>query len=320
MYHRLCGSRPVAVALAFLLVVVVVAAAACGSSSTTTTAPATATSAAATTTSAAPTTTPTPSTTAGATSTSAAAGAQTLLVSAASSLKGAFTDIGKAFDAANTSKTTFNFDASGTLQKQIEGGAPVDVFASAATKQVTTLVGEKLADAASVKIFAGNKIVLIVPANSTLGITSFQDLTKATVKKIAYGDPAVAPHGVAAEQILNKLGIFAQVKPKVIYAANVSQALTYVTSGEVDCGIVFVTEALTAGDKVKIVATADQSWYTPVAYPICTVTASANKTLGQAFIDYVVGSDGQAVLAKYGFLPPPAASTATTSASSTPSS
>jgi molybdate transport system substrate-binding protein len=233
-------------------------------------------------------------------------GAQALTVSAASSLKAAFTEIGKAFDAANNSKTTFNFDASGTLQKQIEGGAPVDVFASAAPKQVNALVDKKLADASTVKIFAGNEIVLVVPANSTLGLTSFNDLTKAEVKKITYGDPKVAPHGVAAEEILNKIGLFNDVKPKVIYAGNVAQALQYVSSGEVDAGIMFKTEALSAGDKVKIVATADQSWYTTIAYPIVLVSDSKSKTLGQAFIDYVAGSDGQATLKKYGFLPAPA--------------
>ena len=232
-------------------------------------------------------------------------GTQALTVSAASSLKAAFTEIGKAFDSANSSKTTFNFDASGTLQKQIEGGAPVDVFASAAPKQVNALVGEKLADASTVKTFAGNEIVLVVPANSTLDVTSFQDLTKAAVKKITYGDPKVAPHGVAAEEILNKIGVYSEAKPKVIYAGNVAQAVQYVSSGEVDAGILFKTEALTAGDKVKIVATADQSWYTAIAYPIVVVSDGKNKTLGQAFIDYVAGPDGQATLKKYGFLPAP---------------
>jgi molybdate transport system substrate-binding protein len=233
-------------------------------------------------------------------------GTQALTVSAASSLKVAFTEIGKAFDAANKSKTTFNFDASGTLEKQIEGGAPVDVFASAAPKQVNALVDKKLADASTVKTFAGNEIVLVVPADSTLGLTSFDDLTKSIVKKITYGDPKVAPHGVAAEEILNKIGISSVVKPKVIYASNVAQALQYVSSGEVDAGIMFKTEALTAGDKVKIVATADQSWYTSIAYPIVLVSDSKNKTLGQTFIDYVAGPDGQATLKKYGFLPAPA--------------
>jgi molybdate transport system substrate-binding protein len=168
-------------------------------------------------------------------------------------------------------------------------------------------------DAATIKKFAGNEIVLVVPADSTLGLTGFQDLTKADVKKIGYGDPKVAPHGVAAEQILTKLGILDQVKSKVVYAQNVAQAMQYVTSGEVDAGILFITEAKAAGDKAKIVATADQASYTPVAFPICVVSASKVKDLSQAFVDFVAGTDGQAVLAKYGFLPAPADAAATPS-------
>lgn len=239
-------------------------------------------------------------------STTPAAKSQTLTVSAASSLKGAFTEIGKAFDVANNCKTTFNFAASGTLQKQIEGGAPVDVFASAAMKQVTALTDKQLADVASVKQFAGNEVVLVVPANSTLGLTGFQDLTKASVGKITYGDPKVAPHGVAAEQILTKLGILSALKSKVVYASDASQALTYVKSGEVDAGIIFASEATSAGDKVKVIAKADQSWYTKVVYPAVLVSASDKKELGQKFIDYLMSSDGQAILAKYGFLSAPA--------------
>jgi molybdate transport system substrate-binding protein len=292
---RHTSSRPsiLVLALALALVLLVVSVAACGSNGATTTS------------AAQPVTTSAATGTSGAIGTSATGAAQALTVSAASSLKTAFTEIGKAFDAANSSKTTFNFDASGGLQKQIEAGAPVDVFASAATKQVKALVDEKLADGDSVKTFAGNEIVLVVPADSTLGLTSFQDLTKADVKRITYGDPKVAPYGVAAEEILNKLGIFDQVKPKVIYATNVSAALEYVSTGEVDAAIIFATEAKAGGDKVKVVATADPSWYTKVAYPIALVTASKVKPLGQAFIDYVAGPDGQEILQKYGFLPAP---------------
>jgi molybdate transport system substrate-binding protein len=287
MRHNLSRASFTAIAVAMLMAIVVTLAA-CGSGGvTTTTSPGSGTSAA------------------GETGNSTAGKTEPLTVSAASSLKAVFTEIGKAFDAATNSKTTINFDASGTLQKQIEAGAPVDVFASAATKQVKALVDEKLVDADSVKTFAGNQIVLVVPADSKLGITSFQDLTKDDVKKITYGDPKVAPHGVAAEEILNKLGIFAQVKPKVIYATNVSQALEYVSTGEVDAAIIFATEAKTGGNKVKVVATADQTWYTPVAYPIALVTTSKAKMLGQAFVDYVVGPDGQSILQKYGFLPAP---------------
>ena len=84
-----------------------------------------------------------------------------------------------------------------------------------------------------------------------------------------------------------------------------------------DAGIVFATEAKSAGDKVKVVATSDPSWHSAIAYPICLVSESKVKTLGQAFIEYVTGADGQAVLAKYGFLPAPASAT---SPSTTPSS
>lgn len=225
-----------------------------------------------------------------------------LQVSGASSLKAAFTEIGAAFDKSHHSKITFNFDASGTLQKQIEAGAPVDVFASAALKQVNALRDENLVDAASIENFASNEICLVVPANSTLGITSFLDLTKSSVKKVGYGDPAVAPHGVAAEEILHSLGIFDQVKPKVVCAANVTQALQYVTSGEVDAGIIFTTEAYTAGDKIKIVATSDPSWHSKIVYPAAVVSASKHKALAQTFVDYIAGPVGQSILQKYGFL------------------
>ena len=234
-----------------------------------------------------------------------AAEAGTLTVSAASSLKAAFTEIGKAFDAANNCTTTFNFDASGTLEKQIEGGAPVDVFASAAMKQVTALTDAKLTDPALVRVFARNEIVLVVPADSKLSIATFEDLANADVEKITYGDPKLAPHGVAAEEILTKLGIIDKVKSKVIYGSNVAQALQYVTCGEVDAGILFATEAKTTGDKVNIVATSDPSWHSQIAYPIALVSGSNAAALGQAFIDFVTGSEGQAVLAKYGFLPAP---------------
>jgi len=294
-------SSVAAIAVA-LLVILVLAVAACGSS----TSGSTATTGAVTT--AAPSTTA-PPTTVGATTTAPPttnAAVQPLLVSAASSLKKAFTEIGTAFDQENNAKTTFNFDASGTLQKQIEGGAPVDVFASAAPTQVNNLLKENLVDSASVKTFASNEIVLVVPANSTLGITSFQDLTKADVKKVTTGDPAVAPHGKAAIEILTKLSLLTSVKPKLIYAANASQTLDYVSRGEVDAGIMFVTDAKAGGDKVKIVATSDPSWHSEIAYVLATVSASKSKTVGQAFIDFVAGSTGQSILQKYGFLAPPA--------------
>jgi molybdate transport system substrate-binding protein len=222
-------------------------------------------------------------------------------VSAASSLKGAFTAIGAAFDKSHHTKTVFNFDASGTLQKQIESGANVDVFASAATKQTSALLGKGLAVESSLRYFASNEICLVVPANSTLGLTSFMDLTKSIVKKVGYGDPAVAPHGVAAEEILKTLGVFSTVKPKVVYAANVSQATEWVVSGVVDAGIVFTTEAQAAGSKMKVVAVSKPAWHSTITYPIVAISGGKHLALSTAFCDYVKGSLGQEVLQSYGF-------------------
>ncbi len=235
-----------------------------------------------------------------ATSTSPSAGGseetRELVVSAAAGLKAVFTKIGEVFDQESDARTTFNFAASGVLQQQIEGGAPADVFASADPKNMTALVDASLADASSVKTIAGNEIVLIVPAGSSLNITSFQELARADVKKIATGNPGSTPLGVATLKILPALDMEATVKPKLVYSETVSQTLAWVAQGEVDAGIVWSSEAQTGGTKVKVVATADHSWYGEAKFVIGTVTKSANKDLAQEFIDFVLGAHGQAIL------------------------
>jgi molybdate transport system substrate-binding protein len=231
---------------------------------------------------------------------------QPLLVAGASSLKAAFTEIGEAFDKANNAETTFTFDASGTLQTQIEGGAPVDVFASAAWKQVDNLLQKKLVDEASTVVFASNEVVLAVPAESALAIASIEDLVTDEVKLVATTDPETSPLGMAAVEVLSTLGILDAVQSKLIYAKNVSQALTYVEEGEVDAGMMFATDAIAGGEKVKVVATSDPSWHSEIAFVVTTVSASEAKTLAQSFIDFVCGPEGQAILSKYGFLSPPA--------------
>lgn len=300
--HNRFGRRSASVLmLAVLLVVLAAALVACGSESTETTD----TSGAAGDTSA-----QTNAVTAGEAGSSTTVGAhqgdpQELLVSAAAGLKNAFTEIGAEFDKANNTKTVFNFAAAGTLQRQIEGGASADVFASADPKQMNALLDADLVDAVSVKTFASNDIVLVVPANSTLGIAGFEDLAKADVKKVATGNPDVMPLGAATLKILPALHIEDSVKPKLIYAETVNQTLQYVSSGEVEAGLLWTSEALAGGDKVKTVATAAPDWYGGrPKFVIGTVSASKLKTLDQAFIDFVLGPQGQAILEKHGFLEP----------------
>jgi molybdate transport system substrate-binding protein len=282
-----------AVVTAALLLFVILGIAACGSEEEGTTT----TTASATTTSAVDATTVAPTTTAEPTP---------LAVSAASSLRNAFTEIGAAFDKANNAKTTFNFDSSGTLQQQIEAGGPSDVFASAAMKQMDNLLKGKFVDESSVQVFASNEIVLAIPADSKLAIAGFADLAKPEVKQVAYGDPASVPHGTYAEEVLTTVGVLDQVKPKVIYAKNVAQTLEYVSSGSVDAGMMFSTDAMAGADNVKVVATSDPSQHSEIRYPIGVVSGSKNKTVAQAFVDFVMSSEGQAILLKYGFVAPSA--------------
>jgi molybdate transport system substrate-binding protein len=229
---------------------------------------------------------------------------KTLLVATAASLKAAFTEIGEAFDQAGGTETTFTFDASGTLQKQIEAGAPVDVFVSASPIQVDNLLEKGLVDEASVTTFASNEMVLAVPTDSKLDITSFQDLAKDGVKRIATADPQTAPQGKHALEVLTSLGLLEAVQPKLIYSRSAPQTLTYVKQGEVDAGIMFSTDALNGGNDVRIVETSDPTWHSEIAYVTAVVSASKAKTQGQAFIAFITGPEGRSVLEKHGFVVP----------------
>ncbi len=229
---------------------------------------------------------------------------KTLLVATAASLTEAFTEIGEAFDQASGTETTFTFDASGTLQKQIEAGSPVDVFVSASPIQVNNLLEQDLVDQVSVTTFASNEMVLAVPADSKLGITSFQDLTKDAVKRITTADPQTAPQGKHALEVLTTLGLLEAVQPKLIYSRSAPQTLTYVKQGEVDAGIMFTTDAINGGSAVKVVETSDPTWHSEIAYVTAVVSASKVKTLGQAFVDFTTGPEGRSILEKHGFVVP----------------
>jgi molybdate transport system substrate-binding protein len=293
--------------LAIVLVLAGVLALGCGSSATATATPTTTAGSVAAT--ASPDTTDTTislvtTTTAASASTLAPSSSGDFLVSAGATLKDAFTELGGLFAKQSGVTPTFNFAASGVLQKQIEGGAPVQVFASASPKQVDALTKENLVNPSTTATFAGNTMVLIVPVGSTLGISSFVDLTRADVQKVTIEDPVTAPAGVSAVEVLTSLNVLSQVKPKLVYSANDAQTLDYVARGEVDAGLIFSSE-VQGSDKVKIVATADQTLYTPVKYVITMVKAATSPSAAQAFIAFVLSDEGQAVLAKYGFKPAP---------------
>jgi len=224
-----------------------------------------------------------------------------LTVSAASSLTDVLKQVDTQYMTENPNVTvTANFAGSGALQKQIENGAPVDVFLSAAAQQMDALQKEQLLLDGTRKDLLGNKLVLVVPADSTLGITDFKDLATDKVKKIAIGEPKSVPCGMYAEKVFTLDGIADQVKSKLVEGTDVRAVLSYVESGNVDAGAVFQTDANTT-TQVKVVAQAPDSINAAIVYPVAIIKASKNAAAAQAYETYLSGSEAQAIFEKAGF-------------------
>lgn len=221
----------------------------------------------------------------------------TITVLAASSLTESFTTLGTKFEAAHPgTKVVFSFGASSTLAAQITQGAPADVFASASAKNADDVVKAGAAEKATV--FARNYLAIAVPASNPAKVDSLDDLAQANVK-VALCQAAV-PCGVLADTILTRAKL--TVTP-VTREADVKAVLTKVTLGEVDAGLVYVTDVKAAGATVAKVAIPD-AVNAATDYPIATLTTSTSKVTAQAFTDFVLSTDGAAVLAEAGFAKP----------------
>lgn len=226
-----------------------------------------------------------------------------IVVSAAASLTNAFKDLAAQFERAHPdSKVLPSFAASDVLLQQIVNGAPADIFASADQTAMDKAEQAGAVLPATRKDFARNEIVLIVPKDSSLNIASAQDLGKEGVTRIAYGNPATVPVGRYTQAALEHAGGWDTVSSKKVLGQNVRQVLDYVARGEVDAGFVFATDAAVAADKVAVVQKMESP--IPVLYPIALVKREGSSPDAQAFQDFVLSEQGQAVLAKYGFAKP----------------
>jgi molybdate transport system substrate-binding protein len=225
----------------------------------------------------------------------------TLLIAAAASLQNALEEIDPIFERANSGVTVnYNFAASGPLQQQIEQGAPVDVFISAATTQMETLQKKNLILTDTRRNLLTNNLVLIVPNNSTLGLTNFRQLTNSNVRRISVGEPRSVPAGRYAEELFSKLGIIEQVRSKLVYGNSVRNVLGSVESGNADAGVVYVTDAKIS-DRVKQVATAPSNLHSPIVYPIAVIKASRNQQSARAYAQFLRNRQAQNIFKKYGF-------------------
>ena len=219
-------------------------------------------------------------------------------VFAATSLTGAFNEIGTAFTAANPdAEVTFSFDGSSALVQQITQGAPADVFASADTNNMTKLTDAGLNGTAP-QILATNVLTIIVAPGNPLGITGVADLASPAIKVVTCATEV--PCGNYANQVFASAGV--TVSP-VSLEQNVGGVRTKVTSGEADAGIVYLTDAIAAGDEAANVEIPEDI-NVVAEYPVATVAASANAALGEGFIEFLLGDEAQGILADHGFGPP----------------
>jgi molybdate transport system substrate-binding protein len=233
----------------------------------------------------------------------AAQSSATVLVSAAISLKDALDELGQTYQLAHPGiAIRFNYGGSGTLQHQIEQGAPVDLFVSAAAAQIDALQSKGLIVPKTRRDIVGNTLVLIVPANSQ-AIRSFKDLGDKKVALIAVGDPQSVPAGLYARQTLEHLGLLSSVEGKFVFAKDVRQVLNYVETGNADAGIVYKTDALIS-PRVRVVATAPANSHDLIVYPGAVIQASKSAPAAAAFLNFLAGPQARAVFEKFGFIPP----------------
>jgi molybdate transport system substrate-binding protein len=194
-----------------------------------------------------------------------------------------------------------NYGASGTLQQQIEQGAPVDIFISAGEKQMNTLQNENLLAPGTRRDLLANALALIVPVNST-PLHNFSDLAKSSIKSIAIGEPRTVPAGMYAQQALEHLHFLPALKSKIVYAANVRQVLAYVETGNADAGLVYSTDARIS-TRVRVVATAPPDSHDPILYPVAMLKTSKSPQAARALLDALESPQSLALFERYGFTP-----------------
>ena len=221
-------------------------------------------------------------------------------VSAAASLREVMTELEAEYEAANPGvEVRTNFGASGALRQQIEQGAPVDLFVSAAAAPMDALAKSGRVDAATRRVLAGNELVLIVPAQGSV-VRAFADLARAEVRRVALGAPASVPAGEYAVEALRAAGVLDAVRAKAVYAQDVRQVLAFVSSGNADAGIVYRTDAAVTR-RVRVAAVAPAGSHRAIVYPVAVVTGGPNTEGARAYLAFLLGPAGREALRRRGF-------------------
>lgn len=224
-----------------------------------------------------------------------------LTVAAASDLTGAFEEIAREFQSSTNTKVVFNFGSSGLLAKQIENGAPIDLFAAANVDYINQLEQKGAIIPNTKKLYARGRLIIWTPKDNPIQIEKLADLTRPEVKRIAIANPEHAPYGMAARQALERAGLWDSVKPKLVYGENIRQTLQYAQTGNVEVALV----------ALSLSAQSDGHWilvpnelHNPLDQALAVIKGAKNEAAARAFADFIVGERGQAIMKKYGFTKP----------------
>jgi molybdate transport system substrate-binding protein len=224
-----------------------------------------------------------------------------LNVFAAASLTDALKEIGTAYEKQSGDKTAFNFGASSLLERQIEEGAPADVFFSADEAKMDSLAKKDLILKETRKSRLSNSLVIVTSADSDIKIISPADLATSKVRRIALADPKAVPAGVYSKAFLEKEKLWPQVESKIVPVDNVRAALAAVESGNIEVGMVFKTDAAIS-KKVKIAYEVPANPALKISYPVAVTKNAKPVESAKKFVDYLGSNDATKVFEKYGFI------------------
>ena len=224
-----------------------------------------------------------------------------ILVAAAASLTDVLKELSAAYQSKGKNIVNFNFGPSSTLARQIEEGAPADVFFSADLAQMDNLNKKGRLEPGMRKNLLSNQLVIIVPADSKLAIGSPKDLLKPEVKRIALAEPSSVPVGVYSSKYLSDEGLWEKVKPKVVPVLDVRATLASVESGNVEAGFVYKTDAAIS-KKVKIVFEVPIDKGPKITYPVAIIKESKKKEAARNFMNFVISPASKRIFEKYGFV------------------
>lgn len=221
-----------------------------------------------------------------------------ITVAAASDLTQAFEEIGREFEATNKTKVVFVFGSTGMLTRQIENGAPMDLFAAANVDYVSQLEQKGLVVPGTKAIYARGRITIWTTADSPLKVETITDLKQPGVKRIAIANPDHAPYGLAALQALQNSGVWDEVKPKLVYGDNIRQTLQYAETGNVDVAIVALSLSRQSKGRWTLIP---EEFHKPIDQGLAVLKTTRNEAAARAFANFVTGPRGREILSKYGF-------------------